>query len=65
MMTILGLTAKKCAMKRARRVIKLTVCVKMDAILAGKDCIVKKVKKTPSNLLKFMKYDNKNLCNKM
>ena len=45
MMTILGLTAKKCAMKRARRVIKLTVCVKMGAFLAGKGCIVNKVKK--------------------
>ena len=65
MMTILGLTAKKCAMKCARVVIKLTVCVKMGAIPAGKDCIVKNVKKTPSNLLIFMKYDNKNLCNKM
>ena len=61
MMTILGLTAKKCAMKRARRVIKLTVCVKMGAFLAGKGCIVNKVKK----ILKFTKYDNKKLCNKM
>ena len=44
MMTILVITAEKCAMERARVVIKLTVCVKLDAILAGKGYIVKKVK---------------------
>ena len=44
MMTILVITAEKCATERARVVIKLPACVKMDAILAGKGYIVKKLK---------------------
>ena len=65
MMTILVITAEKCAMERARVVIKLTVCVKLDAILAGKGYIVKKVKETLNNLQKIIKHDNNSFNNAM
>ena len=58
MMTLLVITVEKCAMERARVVIKLPACVKMDAILAGKGYIVKKVKEASNNLQKIIKHNN-------
>ena len=65
MITILGLTAEKCAMERARVVIKLPACVKLDAIMAGKGYTVKKVKETSNNLQKIIKHNNNSFNNAM
>ena len=65
MMTILVITAEKCAMERARVVIKLPACVKLDAIMAGKGYTVKKVKETSNNLQKIIKHNNNSFNNAM
>ena len=52
-------------MERARVVIKLPACVKLDAIMAGKGYTVKKVKETSNNLQKIIKHNNNSFNNAM